>query len=86
MIFLQNLSRSVSLTWQVGQSERVLKPNADSPDRFNGGFMMFAPNKVLFEHYMALLNTPDSFDSTYMEQSLLNQAHKESGAMPFTRL
>lgn len=53
---------------------------------FNAGFFLFSPSLRLFNYYISLLNTTDSFDSTYAEQSLLNYAHRETGSMPWQRL
>lgn len=52
----------------------------------NAGFFMLAPSEAAFEHYRSYLDVPDSFRSTYMEQDLLNQAHKWTGPMPWKEL
>jgi alpha-N-acetylglucosamine transferase len=49
----------------------------------NGGFFLLRPCQALFEYYKALLNAPNLFDSSLMEQSLLNYAHKQDGRMPW---
>ncbi|KAH8598349.1 nucleotide-diphospho-sugar transferase [Bisporella sp. PMI_857] len=50
---------------------------------FNGGFLMFHPSRDLFRHYMSILKQPNSFNSDYAEQSLLNYAHRLDGPMPW---
>ncbi|KAI9761308.1 MAG: hypothetical protein M4579_001098 [Chaenotheca gracillima] len=54
--------------------------------RFNGGFFLLGPSRQMFEYYMSILDTPNSFDSTYMEQTLLNHAHSLNGSMPWKEL
>jgi alpha-N-acetylglucosamine transferase len=49
----------------------------------NGGFFLLRPCEALFKYYTALLNAPNLFDSSLMEQSLLNYAHKPDGRMPW---
>jgi alpha-N-acetylglucosamine transferase len=53
---------------------------------FNGGFFLMSPSLQMCHYLTSLLNIPERFDSTYMEQSLLNYAHREPGNMPWTRL
>lgn len=49
----------------------------------NGGFFLLRPSLRLYQYYVKLLNTPDSFDSGLMEQSLLNLAHSNKSRMPW---
>ncbi|KAF2030693.1 nucleotide-diphospho-sugar transferase, partial [Setomelanomma holmii] len=57
-----------------------------TPGYFNAGFFMVAPSLAVSNYYRSLLNTPDSFDSKYPEQNLLNTAHDWSGPMPWQEL
>ncbi|KAL6707317.1 hypothetical protein ACN47E_004305 [Coniothyrium glycines] len=57
-----------------------------TPSYFNAGFFMLAPSEAVFEYYVALLNTPNSFDPRYPEQNLLNTAHHWKGPMPWKEL
>jgi len=52
----------------------------------NGGFFALRPNDPLFRYYTALLDAPHSFDSRFMEQALLNRAHRPDGPMPWAAL
>jgi alpha-N-acetylglucosamine transferase len=53
---------------------------------FNGGFFLMSPSLKMCHYLTSLLNIPERFDSTYMEQSLLNYAHREPGNMPWNHL
>ncbi|KAF2640469.1 nucleotide-diphospho-sugar transferase [Massarina eburnea CBS 473.64] len=53
---------------------------------FNGGFLVFAPNKQLFDHFMFKVNLPDSFDPSLAEQNLLNSVHNWHGPAPWKPL
>ncbi|KAF1921543.1 nucleotide-diphospho-sugar transferase [Ampelomyces quisqualis] len=53
---------------------------------FNAGFFMLAPSIAAFNHYRSFLDIPNSFDSKYMEQNLLNQIHAWGGPMPWQEL
>lgn len=53
---------------------------------FNAAFFVLAPSLALFDLYVAILKTPNSFDPTYMEQNLLNDIHKWEGPMPWKEL
>ncbi|KAF1343715.1 nucleotide-diphospho-sugar transferase [Delphinella strobiligena] len=50
---------------------------------FNAGFFVFGPGQEMFEYYSALLNRDDSFDPRYIEQNLLNYAHRLEGRLPW---
>lgn len=52
--------------------------------QMNGGFMLLRPSTPLFDYYVSILNTPNSFESNLMEQALLNHAHRPDGRMPWT--
>lgn len=51
--------------------------------QLNGGFFLLRPSLQLYQYYVKLLNTPYSFDSGLMEQSLLNLAHNNTSRMPW---
>ncbi|KAN0095489.1 glycosyltransferase family 8 protein [Hyaloscypha variabilis] len=53
---------------------------------FNGGFFLMSPSLQMCHYLTSLLSIPERFDSTYMEQNLLNYAHREMGNMPWSRL
>jgi alpha-N-acetylglucosamine transferase len=53
---------------------------------FNGGFFVMKPSREMFDKYVSILNIPERFDSSRMEQNLLNYAHREDGPMPWMRL
>jgi alpha-N-acetylglucosamine transferase len=53
---------------------------------FNGGFFLMLPSLQMCHYLCSLLNIPERFDSTYMEQSLLNYAHRENGNIPWSRV
>ncbi|EMC91306.1 glycosyltransferase family 8 protein, partial [Baudoinia panamericana UAMH 10762] len=63
-------------------------PYPPDPDLsyLNGGFWVFTPSKVMFEYYMSLLELPGRFDPGFMEQNLLNYAHRRDGNMPWKPL
>ncbi|KAI9785211.1 MAG: hypothetical protein M1839_000849 [Geoglossum umbratile] len=52
-------------------------------DDLNGGFWLTRPDLALFEYYLRVLDLPNRFDSTFMEQSLLTYAHRRTGNMPW---
>lgn len=56
------------------------------PDYFNAGFFVFAPSPALFDYYSALMNSENSFDPKYVEQNLLNHAHRQDGPLPWQRI
>ncbi|KAE9965271.1 hypothetical protein BLS_007740 [Venturia inaequalis] len=68
----------------TGGSEHTYPPPAGID--MNGGFMLLRPSIPLFEYYVSILNTPNSFQSNLMEQALLNHAHKPDGQMPWKSL
>jgi alpha-N-acetylglucosamine transferase len=53
---------------------------------FNGGFFLISPSLQMCHYLTSLLGISERFDSTYMEQNLLNYAHREMGNMPWSRL
>ena len=59
--------------------------NGDFKDAnyFNAGFFLFAPSLTLFKHYKSVMSIPNRFDPQYMEQNLLNYAHRRNGTMPW---
>ena len=61
-------------------------PNPKEP-LFGAGFFLTKPSQDLFDYYMHVLHykTP-RFQATYMEQSLLNYAHRRDGPMPWKAL
>jgi alpha-N-acetylglucosamine transferase len=54
-----------------------------SGEMFNGGFFMLRPSVYLYAYYTMVLNIEHAFDSTLMEQSLLNHVHRRNGSMPW---
>ncbi|KAF2396365.1 nucleotide-diphospho-sugar transferase [Trichodelitschia bisporula] len=64
-----------------GGWEHPVPPSGEG--MLNGGFLMLRPDKELFNYYVDKLNTPGSFDSGMMEQSLLNSVHDRAGRMPW---
>ncbi|KAK0390499.1 hypothetical protein NLU13_0003 [Sarocladium strictum] len=57
-----------------------------TPGYFNAGFFMLQPNKKIYKYFIGLLDIPNRFDSRYMEQNLLNYAHRWDGAMPWKEI
>jgi alpha-N-acetylglucosamine transferase len=55
-------------------------------DYLNGGFFVFTPSQALFEYYLSLLGLPGRLDPGFMEQNLLNYAHRRDGNMPWKPL
>ncbi|KAF2181786.1 glycosyltransferase family 8 protein [Zopfia rhizophila CBS 207.26] len=53
---------------------------------FCAGFFMLRPNKQIFNYYTALLDIENRFNPKYMEQNLLNYAHRWNGPMPWKEL
>ncbi|KAF1961210.1 nucleotide-diphospho-sugar transferase, partial [Byssothecium circinans] len=53
---------------------------------FNGGFLIFSPNKKLFDHFQFKVNLPNSFDPSLAEQNLLNSVHNWHGPAPWKPL
>lgn len=53
---------------------------------FNAGFFLMSPCLEMFSYLTHLLDLPERFNSNYMEQNLLNYAHREHGNMPWQRV
>lgn len=64
------------------------RPTPVTPhSRLNAGFLVFKPDKHLFEYYMTILEKPKGiFDDRFMEMGLLNYAHRNRGPMPWSAL
>lgn len=56
------------------------------PGYFNAGFFMLKPNKKLFNYYVGLLDLKNRFSPNFMEQNLLNYAHRWEGPMPWKEI
>lgn len=69
-----------------GDKNGFLASTTDTPATMNGGFFLLRPNVKLFEYYASILDIPHSFSSQFMEQALLNFAHRLDGPMPWTSL
>lgn len=67
----------------TGGAEHPFPPRHTS--QLNGGFFLLRPSLQLFDYYVRLLNTPNSFSSGLMEQSLLNRAHDSKSRMPWVQ-
>jgi alpha-N-acetylglucosamine transferase len=66
--------------------EHPIPPEGDGGDYLNGGFFVFTPSQALFEYYLSLLGLPGRLDPGFMEQNLLNYAHRRDGNMPWKPL
>lgn len=53
---------------------------------FSAGFFMVAPDRLLFEHLLAVMSHFRRFDPFTMEQSLLNYVFRREGTMPWREL
>ncbi|ORY09917.1 nucleotide-diphospho-sugar transferase [Clohesyomyces aquaticus] len=53
---------------------------------FCAGFFMLKPSKKIFDYYTGILDIKDRFNPEYMEQNLLNYAHRWDGPMPWKEL
>lgn len=69
------------------------RPNRERPtpitptSRLNAGFIVFKPDKALYNYYVKLLDLPKPvFQQSYMEMGLLNYAHRHDGPMPWAAL
>ncbi|KAK0386617.1 hypothetical protein NLU13_6452 [Sarocladium strictum] len=56
------------------------------PGYFNGGFFMLKPSKKIFNYFVGLLDIPHRFNPEFMEQNLLNYAHRWDGPMPWKEI
>lgn len=61
-------------------------PPSSESDYLNCGFLVFSPSKLIFNYYTSLLKLPGRFDSSFMEQNLVNYAHRRAGNMPWKPL
>ena len=50
------------------------------------GFFVYGPSRDLYQYYMSLLNSSQTFEPTFPEQNLLNYSHRSNGNMPWRRL
>jgi alpha-N-acetylglucosamine transferase len=57
-----------------------------TPGYFNAGFFILKPSLAAFDYYTSLLDIEGSFETTYMEQNLLNFAHRWEGPMPWKEI
>lgn len=75
---------------EVASDDHAFPPDWDhglkKPGYFCAGFFMLKPNKQIFDYYIALLDIPNRFNPEYMEQNLLNYAHRWDGPMPWKEL
>lgn len=55
-------------------------------DYFNAGFFLFGPSQDMFDYYTELLEHDNIFDPKYVEQNLLNYAHRQEARMPWQRI
>lgn len=69
-----------------GDKNGFLAATSNAPKSMNGGFFLLRPNAALLHYYESLLNIPNSFPSQFMEQALLNFAHRLDGPMPWVAL
>ncbi|PVH94730.1 glycosyltransferase family 8 protein [Periconia macrospinosa] len=53
---------------------------------FNGGFLVFSPSKTMFEYFVWMIKTPNSFIAELAEQNLLNVVHDWNGPAPWQTL
>lgn len=53
---------------------------------FNAGFFMLAPSMEMFDYYQRYLDEDHCFDPIYVEQNLLNYAHRRNGSAPWQHL
>ena len=74
----------------VTDNERLgrKRPTRITPrSRLNAGFLVFKPDRDLFDYYVSLLEVSNPvFDETSMEMGLLNHAHRNDGPMPWAPL
>ena len=55
-------------------------------DKVNGGFWLARPSQEIYNYYVAVLAEENRFEATEAEQSLLNEAHRADGPMPWQRI
>lgn len=56
-------------------------------DRFNSGFFVAKPSRVLMDHYIGLMDQHlGRLDGGGPDQDMLNYAHRSDGPMPWSRL
>ena len=81
-----SLPASYMLAAQAQQRSRNHPyPPTAKADWFCAGFFVFSPSKMIFEHYMSIMNSKNRFDPLYPDQNLLNYAHRWDGPMPWTK-
>ncbi|KAF1994480.1 glycosyltransferase family 8 protein [Amniculicola lignicola CBS 123094] len=56
------------------------------PGKFCAGFFMLKPSDKIFDYYTGLLDIPGRFNPDFMEQNLLNYAHRWEGPMPWREI
>lgn len=68
----------------VSDTQGAEHPFPPKPTKeLNGGFFLLRPNIDIFNYYVSLLRVPNLFDSSLMEQALLNYAHDFDSRMPW---
>ncbi|KAK3172039.1 hypothetical protein OEA41_004123 [Lepraria neglecta] len=77
-----------SAQMQQRPREHPYPPDKDSApssiyNYFCSGFWVGHPSEAVFEYYISVLNIEGRFDTSMMEQSLLNYAHRRDGPMPW---
>lgn len=67
-------------------SEQYERGHAFPPKRsekMNAGFFVFRPSQELYDYYVGLFNVPQYWNVGWMDQGLLNYAHRKDGPMPW---
>lgn len=72
---------------QQRSREHPYQPDKDSEpssiyNYFCGGFWVGHPSEAVFEYYISVLNIEGLFDTSMMEQNLLNYAPRRDRLMP----
>ncbi|KAF1808910.1 nucleotide-diphospho-sugar transferase [Eremomyces bilateralis CBS 781.70] len=66
----------------TGGAEHPFPPEDRPGSSINGGFFLLRPDRKLFNYYLSVMEIEGRFDSGFMEQGLLNYAHRHDGNMP----
>ena len=80
-----HLRQPMCLLASVTQGPKHAVPVPDG-NMLNRGFWVVKPDAQLYKYYPSFLNTPNSFDSATMEQSLLNHVHDQGKGMSWARI
>ncbi|KAK0387312.1 hypothetical protein NLU13_5625 [Sarocladium strictum] len=69
-----------------GQHDWPASDKSRAHGYFNGGFFMLKPSRKMYDYYLGIMDIKDRFPAIFMEQAMLNYAHRWDGPMPWREI